>query len=99
MQFVAVLTRNPSFAPEEFTPHLPAEVRRATELYAAGTVRQILSRTDGRGAILVLEAADEAAASAAIRSLPLVAKDMLSVELYGVGPYRGFITSLAGPTR
>ena len=72
MQFVAVLTRRPEYSPEDFSKHLAAESRRAIELYAEGMFRQIMSRMDGRGAVLIVEAAEEAAARAAIGSLPLV---------------------------
>lgn len=94
MKFFALATRNPDFAPEDFAPHLEAESRRARQLYADGIVRAIHSRSDGKGAILEIEAADEAAADAAMKSLPLVQKGMLGYEIFGVAPYRGFCIDL-----
>lgn len=95
MQFVAILSRRDGFEPEDFARELPAEVKRATELYADGTFRQLLSRQDGRGAVIVLEAPDLDVAKAAIQSLPMVAKGLLDLELHAVGPYRGFTASLS----
>lgn len=94
MKFFVIGKRHPKFAPEEFAPHLEAESRRARQLYAENTVREIHSRTDGKGAVLVIEAADQAAAEAAMKSLPLVEKGMLEYEIYGVQPYRGFCIDL-----
>jgi hypothetical protein len=94
MKFFVIAKRRPQFAPEEFAPHLEAESRRARQLYADNTLREIHSRTDGRGAILVLEAADQAAADAAMKSLPLVEKGMLEYEIFGTQPYRGFCIDL-----
>lgn len=95
MQFIAVMTRKPEFAPQDFAPYLDEEGRRAIELYAAGTFRQIMSRTDGRGAVIVIEADDQAAAEAALRSLPLVERGMLTYDIYGVTAYRAFVQSLS----
>ena len=94
MQFVAILTRRDGFTPEDFSRELPAEIRRATELYADGTFRQLLSRLDGRGAVVILEAGDKAEAEAAIASLPMVKGGMLDLALHAVGPYRGFTSAL-----
>ena len=94
MKFFVIAKRRPQFAPEDFAPHLEAESRRARQLYADNTLREIHARTDGRGAVLVLEAADQAAAEAAMKSLPLVEKGMLEYEIFGVQPYRGFCIDL-----
>lgn len=94
MRFYVVAKRRPEFAAEDFAPHLEGEARRARQLYADNSLREIHSRTDGKGAVLVLEAADEAAAEAAIKSLPLVQNGMLDYEIYGVQPYRGFCIDL-----
>lgn len=94
MKFFVIAKRDPKYAPEEFAPVLDAEARRARQLYAENILREIHSRTDGKGAVLVLEAADQAAAEAAMKSLPLVQKGMLGYEIYGARPYRGFCVDL-----
>lgn len=94
MKVFAVATRKPGFGPEDFQPHLAAESRRAAEMYRDGHIREIYSRADGQGAVLVFEAADADAVRALMDTLPLVEKDMLTYEVYGTGAYRGFIAGL-----
>ncbi|ODU07624.1 MAG: hypothetical protein ABS81_00520 [Pseudonocardia sp. SCN 72-86] len=51
-------------------PEMAAEVARVGELRAEGVIELLIRRTDDTGAYLVLEAPDEAAARAAIDTLP-----------------------------
>jgi len=93
MKIVVVATRSESHTAEEFSPHLPAESKKALQLFAADIVREIYSRADGKGAILVLEVENEETALARLGELPLVAAGMLDLEIYPVGPYRGIIAA------
>ena len=94
MRFIAIAHRRPEFSPDDFVPHLKAESERALHMLADGKVRDIYSRADGKGAVLMLEAADEAEARSLMDSLPLVQKGMLEVDIYGIAPYRAFIAGL-----
>lgn len=94
MRFVVVATRSTAFTAEQFAPLMPDEEKRARQLYADGVLRDIHSRSDGNGAILTFEAADEAAVEAALDSLPLVREGMLGYVIYGTLPYRGFCNDL-----
>ncbi len=94
MKVVAICHRRGEFAPSDFTPHLEAEALQAVRLFAAEKIREIYSRADGMGAVIVLEAKDEAEARSFLETLPLVQKGMLDVELYGTKPYRGFVAHL-----
>ena len=94
MKCVAIATRNPDFAPDEFEPHLPDETRQAIQLYSEGKIREIYSRADGKGAVLIIEAEDEEEARNFTNTLPLVKLGMISFEIYGTAPYRGFLTGL-----
>lgn len=94
MRFIAIAHRRPEFSPDDFAPYLKAESDRALRMLADGHVRDIYSRTDGKGAVLVLEAADEVEARSLVDSLPLVQKGMLEVEIYGIAAYRAFIAGL-----
>ena len=89
MKVVVVATRSEKFTAEDFAPLLPAEAKKALQLFAADVVREIYSRKDGKGAVLVLEAADEAEARARLAELPLAEAGMLEFDVYPVGPYRG----------
>ena len=94
MKVVAICHRRTEYAPSEFTPHLEAESLQALRLFAADKIREIYSRSDGKGAVIVLEAKDEAEARSFLETLPLVQKGMLDFDLYGAKPYRGFVAHL-----
>lgn len=91
MKIVAIAHRSEQHAPEDFARHLDAEAERALELFAGESFREIYSRADGKGAIIVLEAKDEAEAEGLLASLPLAKLGMLRFEIYGTRPYRGFV--------
>jgi muconolactone delta-isomerase len=91
MQFVVILRRRTEqFEDHEFARLLDAEAERVRELYAEGIVRSIWSRQDVLGAVILLECADEAAANAAIASLPLAQRGMLEFAMVPLRGYRGF---------
>lgn len=94
MKIIVIAHRSEDHAPEDFAPHLDAEANRALELFAGESIREIYSRADGKGAILVLEAKDEAAAEQLLATLPLAKLGMLRFEVYGTRPYRGFVRHL-----
>ncbi len=94
MKVIVVAHRSEKYKPEDFTPHLDAEAAHALKLFAEETVREIYSRTDGKGAVLVLECADEAEAKEIIGGLPLARKGMLDFDIYGTKPYRGFVAGV-----
>jgi hypothetical protein len=90
-QFIALAERNTTdFTDADFAPLLEAEAERVRVMYAEGSVRQAYGRKDVLGAVVVLEAADLAAATALIWSLPFAQKGMLKINVFEVGPYRGF---------
>jgi muconolactone delta-isomerase len=93
VQFISVSRRRTeSFPPEAWTPELlAAEGERVRELYAAGTVRSIWRRKDMPGAVVLLEAANEDDARAAVASLPRAKLGMLEiVVLTALEPYPAF---------
>ena len=63
------------------TPHLQAEAARMAELQQAGLVELMLLKADRSGAVLLLRAADLAAARKAVDSLPLVTNEVTRFEL------------------
>jgi muconolactone delta-isomerase len=92
MQFLAISRmRTDLYTDADFAPMLEDEAQRARTLYVEGSVRQIWSRGDKRGACSILEANSADAAHAFIESLPLVKAGMLELEnLVPLLPYRGF---------
>ena len=93
MQFLSVSRRRTeAFPPEAWTPELlEAEGQRVREMYVAGLVRSIWRRKDMPGAAMLLEAANEEEARAAVASLPLAKLGMLEfVVLTALEPYPAF---------
>ena len=91
MQFISISRRRTdAFPPEAFEPFLDAEGLRVRELYAEGSLRSIWGRTDIPGAVMLWEAADEAAVRAGLDSLPLAKRGMLEVEVIPLRAYRAF---------
>ncbi len=91
MQFISISRRlTERFTDEQFAEHIEAERERVRELYRDGVVRSIWSRKDAAGAVMLLECADEAAAHAAVDSLPLAKLEMLDVAILTLGPYPAF---------
>ena len=81
-----------AFPPEAFTPDLvAAEGARVKELYAEGILRQIWSRGDTPGALILWEAASLDEVRAAVESLPIFKAGMLEiVALLPLKNYAGF---------
>ena len=93
MQFLSVSRRRTeAFPPDAWKPELlAAEGERVRELYAAGVVRSIWRRKDMPGAAMLMEAANEEEARAAVASLPLAKLGMLEiVVLTALEPYPAF---------
>lgn len=88
MKVVAIVHRADRPA-EEFAPHLEAEAKVAMKMWAADEIRELYSREDGKGAVIVFEADGAEAADAHMKKLPLVQAGLLTYELYPVKPYRG----------
>ena len=94
MKVVVVATRKADAKPEEFAPYLADEANHALTMYRDEIVREIYNRTDGKGAIVVLECNDEEHARQLMGELPLAKVGLLSFEIYGTKPYRGIVANI-----
>jgi hypothetical protein len=56
VQFLVLTLRNTAYTEADFAPGLPGELQRVRELYAAGFIRQIWSRSDHPGSAILVEA-------------------------------------------
>jgi uncharacterized protein YciI len=91
MQFISISRRRTEkFGPEEFEKRAPAETQRARELYASGAVRNIWSRDDIPGAVMLIEASSLEDAQSVVDSLPMAQAGMLDVQIVPIKGYRGF---------
>lgn len=94
MQFISISRRlTESYSEEQFAAYIEAERERVRELYRDGVVRAIWSRKDKPGAVMLLECADEAAARAAVDTLPLARHGMLEIQILPLSPYPAFCPS------
>ena len=91
MKIVAIAHRAEDRNPEDFTPHLAAETNHALRLFAEEKIREIYSRADRKGAVLVLEATDEAEAKHILDGLPMAKLGLIRFDFYGTRPYRGIV--------
>jgi hypothetical protein len=93
VKIVVIAHRSQKVPPEEIAKHLPAEGKRALQFFAEDFVREIYSRKDGKGAVLIVEAESEAAARTKLAELPLVKLGLLDLDFYPVGPYRAIVAA------
>lgn len=91
MKYLVVLDRIEGFNAEEAKPFLDEGGRVVRELYKRDKIREIYSRSDNNGAIIVFEAEDEAEVGELLDQLPLVQKKMLVPHVYGTRAYRVFV--------
>jgi hypothetical protein len=69
--------------------HARPEVHALWGLYREGMVREMYS-PGGPGAVLIVEAATVEAAESVLASLPLLANDVMSVEMIELRPFAAF---------
>jgi hypothetical protein len=92
MKFLAITRRRiESFAESELAEALVPEAEAARAAYARGDFREIYSRGDVPGAVIVLEAPDTEGAWHLIEALPLFQRGMMDAELIPLNAYRGFV--------
>jgi hypothetical protein len=100
MQFLAVLKLRPDTPPEKVGPLVKPEAAKAWEMLAAGVLRSlhiIRGAHAPAGATLLLECGDLQEAEAHLKQLPLVAQDLVSVEVLPLAPFTGFAALFAPP--
>ena len=80
------LTVRPGISREQVMATLPAEIRQTVRVYLSGKIRDWYSRTDGRGAIFMLDCEDAAEAEAIMADLPLARQNLVDHEYVEIGP-------------
>ena len=93
VKIIAIAHRNQQKPAEAFAPHMEREAKKVLSLMAEDFVREVYSRNDGKGAIFVLEAESVEVVERRFGELPFVQNDLLSFEIYAVGPYRGIVAA------
>jgi hypothetical protein len=72
--------------PETRPPIMPAEARDTMRLMLRGKIDQWFAKSDGSGAVFLMNVTDTAEAHALLEALPLGKAGMMTFELIPVGP-------------
>lgn len=83
---MVILTVKSGITREQIMAVMPDEIRQTVQLYLTGKVREWYSRSDGRGAVFLLDARDDAEAHAIMDALPLARQNLIDHEYIAVGP-------------
>jgi hypothetical protein len=85
-EVVVILTVKEGVTRQQILSAMPAEVRATVKLYLDGAIRQWYSRSDGKGAIFVIDAQTVEEAHAVIDAMPLSKEHLVDHEYIPVGP-------------
>lgn len=83
---LVILTVKAGITREQVMAVMPDEVRQTVQLYLNGKIREWYSRSDGRGAVFLLDVKDVAEGHAIMDALPLAKQDLIDHEYIAVGP-------------
>ncbi|WP_426411410.1 hypothetical protein [Bradyrhizobium ganzhouense] len=83
---LVILTVKAGITREQVMAVMPDEVRQTVQLYLNGKIREWYSRSDGRGAVFLLDARDVAEAHATMDALPLAKQELIDHEYIAIGP-------------
>jgi len=72
--------------PETRPPIMPFEARDTLRLQLAGKIDQWFAKTDGSGAVFLMNTTDPAEAHALLEALPLGRAGMMTFEIIPLGP-------------
>lgn len=94
---MVILTAKAGITREQIMAVMPDEIRQTVQLYLTGKVREWYSRSDGRGAVFLLDARNDAEAHAIMDVLPLARQDLIDHEYIAVGPLMPLRLLMAKP--
>lgn len=83
---MVILTVRAGVTREQVMAVMPDEIRQTVQLYLGGKVREWYSRSDGRGAVFLLDVKEVADAHAIMDGLPLAKQELIDHEYIAVGP-------------
>jgi hypothetical protein len=88
MKIVIITHRSEDHGPADFEPYLLPEAKKSFEYMEDDFIRELYSRRDGKGAVVIVEAASEDEARAKCADLPLVKAGLLRCDFYPVKAFR-----------
>jgi hypothetical protein len=83
---MVILTVKAGVTRDQIMAVMPDEIRQTVQLYLNGTVREWYSRSDGRGAVFLLNVRDVAEGHAIMEGLPLARQELMNHDYIAVGP-------------
>jgi hypothetical protein len=86
MKVLAIGTWTAKAPPESRPAIMPSEARDTMRLMLAGKIDQWFAKTDGSGAVFLMNVTDPAEAHTLLENLPLGRADMMTFQLIPVGP-------------
>jgi hypothetical protein len=86
MKVLAIGTWTAKAPPESRPAIMPSEARDTMRLMLAGKIDQWFAKTDGSGAVFLMNVTDAAEAHTLLENLPLGKADMMTFQLIPVGP-------------
>ena len=93
---LVMLTIKPGVDRAAMMKTMPQEVRDTVRLYLDGKIRQWFSRSDGKGVMFIVPAADVAEAKAVMETLPLAKEGLADYEYIALSPLAP-LGALLGP--
>lgn len=88
MKIVIITHRSTDHGLADFEPYLLPEAKKSFEYMEDDFIRELYSRRDGQGAVVVVEAVSEEEARAKCATLPLVKAGLLRCDFYPVKAFR-----------
>lgn len=90
MKILVLPKPRPEVAREALLAHAAEEIRAVWQLYAEGTVREVYSRANEPGrVVMVLEAASAEAAWEALGTLPFAQLRLIDFDVIPLAPFDG----------
>ena len=89
MKIIIITHRSEDHAAGDFEPLMTPQAKKGLEYLEDEFVRELYTRRDGKGAVLVAEADSEEEARALCAEFPLVKAGLLRCEYYPVKAFRG----------
>ena len=86
MKVLAIGTWTAKATPETRPAIMPSEARDTMRLMLAGKIDQWFAKTDGSGAVFLMNVTDPGEAHKLLENLPLGRANMMTFELIPVGP-------------
>jgi hypothetical protein len=96
---LAIGTWTPKATPETRPAIMPSEARDTLRLQLAGKIDQWFAKSDGSGAVFLMNVTDPAEAHKLLEDLPLGRAGMMTFELIPVGPLWPLGLMLAEPPK